>query len=213
MFTGIIEEMGVVQSLARGVKSARLTVMARTVMGDLAVGDSVTVNGVCLTVASRTEEAFSSDLSPETLGVTNLGALSAGDAVNLERAVRFNARMGGHLVSGHIDGIGRIRGRRQEEDALFLSIELPRELARYCVKKGSITVDGISLTINQTADQSIEVAVIPHTAKVTTLGLKGVGSPVNLECDLIGKYVERLLESERPPARVPAEYLKKKGLM
>ena len=213
MFTGIIEEMGVIQALDRGPKSARLTVMARTVMNDLAVGDSITVDGVCLTVTARTEEGFSSDLSPETLTVTHLGTLAAGDAVNLERAVRFNGRMGGHLVSGHIDGVGRIRGRRQEEDALFLSIELPKELMRYCVKKGSITVDGISLTINHTADRSVEVAVIPHTAKVTTLGLKGIGSPVNLECDLIGKYVERLLDTDQPPSRITAEYLKKKGLL
>ena len=213
MFTGIIEEMGVIQALDRGPKSARLTVMARTVMNDLAVGDSITVDGVCLTVTTRTEEGFSSDLSPETLTVTHLGTLAAGDAVNLERAVRFNGRMGGHLVSGHIDGVGRIRGRRQEEDALFLSIELPKELMRYCVKKGSITVDGISLTINHMADQSVEVAVIPHTAKVTTLGLKGIGSPVNLECDLIGKYVERLLDTDQPPSRITAEYLKKKGLL
>jgi len=216
MFTGIIEEMGVIQAFDRLKRSSQLSVLAKTVLEDLAVGDSITVNGVCLTATGRTDKEFTADVSPETLTVTNLGALKTGDAVNLERAVQVNSRLGGHLVSGHIDGVGLIRDRRQEEDAWLLTIEMPKELLRYCIKKGSIAVDGISLTINQVADKSIEVAIIPHTAKATTLGLKGVGTTVNLECDMIGKYLERLLlerGSEAPPQKVDRDYLKRKGLL
>jgi riboflavin synthase len=127
-----------------------------------------------------------------------------------------NSRLGGHLVSGHIDGVGLIRDRRQDEETVIFSIEIPKELLRYCIKKGSIAVDGISLTINQVTDKEIQVAIIPHTAKATTLGLKGAGSSVNLECDLIGKYLERLLlerGSEAPPQKVDRDYLKRKGLL
>jgi riboflavin synthase len=174
------------------------------------------VNGVCLTATGRTDKEFTADVSPETLTVTNLGALKTGDAVNLERAVRVNSRLGGHLVTGHIDGVGLIRDRRQEEDGWCLTIEIPKELLRYCIKKGSIAVDGISLTINQVTDKDIQVAIIPHTEKETTLGLKGVGTTVNIECDQIGKYLERLLlerGSESPPQKVDRDYLKRKGLL
>ncbi|MBI3811688.1 MAG: riboflavin synthase [Nitrospirae bacterium] len=216
MFTGIVEEMGVVQTIDRRKRSARLSVLARTVLEDLAVGDSITVNGVCLTATGRTEKEFTADVSSETMNVTNLGSLKAGDAVNLERAVRVNSRLGGHLVTGHIDGVGLIRDRRQDEDAWLLTIEMPKDLLRYCIKKGSIAVDGISLTINQVTDRDIQVAIIPHTAEATTLGLKGVGTTINLECDLIGKYIERLLLErgpEAPPQKVDRDYLKRKGLL
>jgi len=216
MFTGIMEEMGVVQTIDRQKRSARLSLLAKTVLEDLAVGDSITVNGVCLTATGKTDKEFTADVSSETLNVTNLGALKTGDAVNLERAVRVNSRLGGHLVTGHIDGVGLIRDRRQEEEAWLLTIEMPKDLLRYCIKKGSIAVDGISLTINQVTEKDIQVAIIPHTAKATTLGLKGVGTTVNLECDLIGKYLERLLMergSEGPPQKVDRDYLKRKGLL
>jgi riboflavin synthase len=216
MFTGIIEEMGVVLNFHRDKKSGRLSVLAKTVLEDLALGDSITVNGVCLTVTERTDGDFTADVSSETMAVTNLGSLNVGDAVNLERAVRVNSRLGGHLVSGHIDGIGRIKDRRQEEEALFLTIEIPKDLLRYCVKKGSIAVDGISLTINHVTDKEIQVAIIPHTAKATTLGLKGIGGGVNLECDLIGKYLERLLLEPGPegaPQKIDRGYLKRRGLL
>ena len=216
MFTGLVEEMGVVRGFDRGAKSARLTVLARTVLEDLSIGDSITVNGVCLSVTRTTGEEFTTDVSPETLTVTNLGSLKVGDAVNLERALRLNSRLGGHLVSGHIDGVGRIRDRRQEDEMLLLAIEIPKELLRYCVKKGSIAVDGISLTINQVTDKEILVAIIPLTAKATTLGMKGMGSGVNLECDLIGKYVERLLQvagSEGTLQKIDRDYLKRRGLL
>lgn len=216
MFAGIIEEMGVVQTIERHKNSARLSILAKMVLEDLAVGDSITVNGVCLTATGRTDKEFTADVSTETLTVTNLGSLKVGDAVNLERAMQVNSRLGGHLVSGHIDGIGLIRDRRQDEETVIFSIEVPRELLRYCIKKGSIAVDGISLTINHVSDKDIQVAIIPHTAKMTTLGLKGVGSSVNLECDMIGKYLERLLlerGSEGPPQKVDRDYLKRRGLL
>ncbi|WP_455371611.1 riboflavin synthase, partial [Petrachloros mirabilis] len=151
------------------------------------------------------------------LSVTTLGHLTAGAPVNLERAMKLNERIGGHLVAGHVDGVGTIRGRRQEGNAIFFSIEAPSEILRYCVVKGSITVDGISLTINDVSDHAFSVAIIPHTAKVTTLGLKQVNDTVNLESDLIGKYVERLLQerSQLPKSSVviDKDYLQKRGLI
>jgi len=187
--------------------------MAKVVLEELAVGDSLTVNGACLTVTARTAQDFTADLSPETMSVTRLGSMKVGDAVNLERAMRIGSRLGGHLVSGHIDGVGTIRKRQKEEGALLLSIEAPPEVLRYCIPKGSITVDGVSLTINRLADKEFETAIIPYTAEHTTLGIKGVGDTVNLECDLIGKYVERLLLSEEPPGKITREYLKRKGML
>ena len=213
MFTGLVEEMGVVQSLIRQPKSASLSVMAQTVLKELSQGESVSVNGVCLTVTGQTDKEFQADVSPETLNVTNLGSLKAGDAVNLERAVRVNSRLGGHLVTGHIDGVGVIRDRKRTEDYMFLKIDLSEELLRYCVRKGSVSIDGVSLTVNEVGLRKIEVAIIPHTAKATTLGLKAPGATVNIECDLIGKYVERLLQSDGSPSRIAQEFLKKKGLL
>ncbi|MDC4204233.1 MAG: riboflavin synthase [Candidatus Manganitrophus sp.] len=193
MFTGIIEEMGVVKTIDRNLQSIRLTLLAKTILDDLEIGDSVTVNGVCTTATALIESGFTVDLSPETARVTTLGGLKAGDPVNLERAMRIMDRIGGHLVSGHVEGVGVIRDRKQEENAIILTIEAPADILKYCIKKGSIAVDGVSLTINSLTDRSVTLSIIPHTAKVTTLGLKEIGAPVNLESDLIGKYVERLL--------------------
>jgi riboflavin synthase len=194
-----------------------MTILASTVLRDLKIGDSVSVNGTCLTVVSKDERNFSVEVSPETLSVTTLGHLAAGSPVNLERAMKLNERIGGHLVAGHVDGVGTIRSRHQEGNAIFFTIEAPPEVLRYCVAKGSITVDGISLTINEVADHSFSVAIIPHTAKVTTLGLKQVNDTVNLESDLIGKYVERLLqERSQLPKTTPTidkDYLQKRGLI
>ncbi len=218
MFTGIVEEMGVVTNLAKGITGTRLNILASTVLADLSIGASISVNGACLTVTSKAEREFSVDVSPETLSVTTLGSLAAGSPVNLERAMKLNDRIGGHLVSGHVDGIGLIRTRRQDGNAVVLVIEAPKEVLRYCVPKGSITVDGISLTINDVADRSLTVSIIPHTAKVTTLGIKQEGEQVNLESDLIGKYVERLLQARGhlPSAPAPVidkDYLQKRGLI
>lgn len=196
MFAGIIEEMGVVKEIDRNLQSIRLTLLAKTVLDDLEIGDSVTVNGVCTTATALIESGFTVDLSPETARVTTLGGLKAGDPVNLERAMRIMDRIGGHLVSGHVEGVGVIRDRKQEENAIILTIEAPSDILKYCIKKGSIAVDGVSLTINSLTDRSVTLSIIPHTAKVTTLGLKEIGAPVNLESDLIGKYVERLIGSK-----------------
>lgn len=193
MFTGIVEEMGAVMSVEKTLVGTRLTILAATVLGDLKIGDSLSVNGACLTVVTKDERNFMVEVSPETLSVTTLGHVIAGAPVNLERAMKLNERIGGHLVAGHVDGVGTIGHRHQEGNAIFFTIEAPDEILRYCVVKGSVTVDGISLTINAVTDKGFSVAIIPHTAKVTTLGLKQPGDSVNLETDLIGKYVERLL--------------------
>ncbi|ODT46372.1 MAG: riboflavin synthase subunit alpha [Nitrospira sp. SCN 59-13] len=218
MFSGIVEEMGAVSILNKGLAGTRLTIMASTVMTDLTIGASVSVNGACLTAVARTDHDFSVDVSPETLAVTTLGNLTTGSPVNLERAMKLNERIGGHMVSGHVDGIGAIRSRHQDGNALVLEIEAPKDILRLCVQKGSITVDGISLTINEVTERSFLVAIIPHTAKVTTLGLKQVGDKVNLESDLIGKYVERLLQDRGllPPKPTPVidkDYLQRRGLI
>lgn len=218
MFTGIVEEMGAVTSMEKSLAGTRVTILASTVLGDLKVGDSVSVSGTCLTVVAKGERGFSVDVSPETLSVTTLGHLTPGAPVNLERAMRLNERIGGHLVAGHVDGVGTIESRRQEGNALLMTIEAPVEILRYCVVKGSITVDGISLTINEVIDHGFTIAVIPHTAKVTTLGLKQAGDRVNLESDVIGKYVERLLQergqlSARTSPVIDRDYLQKRGLI
>lgn len=217
MFSGIVEEMGAVTSMEPTLGGTRLTVLASRVLGDLHIGDSISVNGVCLTVVMKAEQSFTVEASPETLSVTTLGRLSGGAPVNLERAMKLNERIGGHLVAGHVDAVGRIGGRRQDGNAIVLFIEAPAEVLRYCVHKGSVTVDGISLTINDLTDRSFSVAVIPHTAAVTTLGLKQVDDLVNLEADLIGKFVERLLQQRsllpKPTPVIDKDYLKKHGLL
>jgi riboflavin synthase len=214
MFTGIVEELGVVQALDRGLQSAVLTILARRVVNGMQVGDSVTVNGVCLTVVRFTDQGFGVDVSPETLRVTALGSLAPGDGVNLERAVRVGDRLGGHLVSGHVEAVGRVVSRAPDGNAFNLTIEAPREILRYCVGKGSITVDGVSLTITGLNEKTFGVTIIPHTAQATNLGLKPPGALVNLEPDLIAKYVERLLlGSEAKPEKVDAEFLRKRGLL
>ncbi|MBM4139668.1 MAG: riboflavin synthase [Nitrospira sp.] len=217
MFTGIVEEMGAITSMEKTLAWTRFTILASTMMGDLKLGDSVSVNGTCLTVVTRSEQDFSVEVSPETLAVTTLSSFTAGTPVNLERAMRLNERIGGHLVAGHVDGVGVIRSRQQDGNAILFTISAPPEILRYCVAKGSITVDGISLTINNVTAQGFGVAIIPHTAKVTTLGIKQVNDSVNLESDLIGKYVERLLQERsqlpQPTPVIDKDYLQKRGLI
>jgi len=217
VFTGIIEEMGAITVLGKTLTGTRLTILASTVMSDLKIGDSVSVDGICLTVVSRSERDFSVEVSPETLSVTTLGNFAVGLPVNLERAMKLNERIGGHLVAGHVDGVGVIRSRHQDANAIMLAIEAPPHILRYCVVKGSITVDGISLTINDVNEKGFSVAIIPHTAKMTTLGLKRETDPVNLESDLIGKYVERLLQERgqlpKPTISIDKDYLQKRGLI
>ena len=218
MFSGIVEEMGAVKSVEKGLAGARMSILASTVLQELQIGESVSVSGTCLTVTGMEEQDFSIDVSSETLNRTTLGSVTTGTPVNLERAMRLNDRLGGHLVSGHVDGIGLLRGREQDGNAMHLTIEAPEDILRYCIQKGSITVDGISLTINGVSERSFTVAIIPHTAKVTTIGLKQIGDSVNLETDLIGKYVERLLQSSgqlsaKPSPVIDRDYLQKRGLI
>jgi riboflavin synthase len=194
MFTGIVEERGAV----REVGSSRLAVACATVNADSDVGASVAVNGVCLTVVERSEEHLAFDLSEETLRRTSFSRLAPGDPVNLERPLTLSSRLGGHLVQGHVDGIGSVVGfERDEAGGAWLSIEAPNDLRRYLVEKGSVCVDGVSLTVAALDEQAFSVALIPHTLDVTTLGATRVGDPVNLEIDVIAKYVEALMDGRR----------------
>ncbi len=210
MFTGIVEEMGKVKALRRDAGAARLVISASTVLGETVLGESICVNGVCLTAIDITKSEFSADVAMETLKVTNLGKLGVGAKVNLERALKLSARIGGHLVSGHVDGVGIIRERREEGNGWRIFIDAPEAILRYVIKKGSIAVDGISLTVADVYQSGFSIAMIPHTAKLTTLGFKNSGDSVNLESDIIGKYVERLL-SGRMEAGVDLELLKRHG--
>ena len=193
MFTGIIEEIGHVKSLHRGAKSFTLEVEADVVMQGTQVGDSIATNGVCLTVTSLTGHGFTADVMPETVQRTALGELKAGSPVNLERALSLQTRLGGHIVSGHIDGTGRIADRRQDDNALWLTVECDSSLLRYIIEKGSITIQGVSLTVARVDSKSFAVSLIPHTQAATTLHAARVGDLVNLENDIIAKYVEKLL--------------------
>ena len=193
MFTGIVEERGELLRRVDLEEAARLTVRARSVTADARHGDSIAVNGVCLTVVEAGVEEFTADVMRETLERSALGALRSGDAVNLERPVTPATRLGGHLVQGHVDGVGTILARTPAEHWELVRIGLPPGLGRYVVEKGSITVDGVSLTVVEAAGDSFTVSLIPTTLELTTLGRKGVGDPVNLEVDVIAKYVEKLL--------------------
>ncbi|MBM3437406.1 MAG: riboflavin synthase [Bacteroidetes bacterium] len=196
MFTGIIEETGKIISVNRGVRSAVLRIGAKKILTDIKTGDSISVNGVCLTVTSCDPGGFSADVAPETLGVTNLGSLIAGSKVNLERALTFNDRLGGHLVSGHVDGTGEISAVIRLDNAIMVSIKTDENLMKYIIHKGSVAVDGISLTVAELKRDGFVVSVIPHTALDTTLASKKKGDRVNLECDMIGKYVEKFFNRE-----------------
>ena len=193
MFTGIIEEVGHVKSLHRGAKSFTLEVEAEKVLEGTLVGDSIATNGVCLTVTSLTGHGFTADVMPETVSRTALGELVSGSPVNLERALSLQTRLGGHFVSGHIDGTGRIADRRQDDTALWLTIECDSKLLRYIIEKGSVTLQGVSLTVARVDERSFAISLIPHTQAATTLHQAKVGDLVNIENDIIAKYVEKLL--------------------
>jgi riboflavin synthase len=196
MFTGIVEELGVVEALEDQGDAVRLTVRGPHVMVDARLGDSIAVNGCCLTVAEKDGETFTADVMRETLDKTSLGALAMGGRVNLERAVTAATRLGGHIVQGHVDGTGSVVRREPSEHWEIVEVSLPAELSRYLVDKGSITVDGVSLTVVSVGAGSFTVSLIPETLARTTLGHKQPGDPVNLEVDVIAKYVERLLSSQ-----------------
>ena len=192
MFTGIIEEIGTVRRIEHGAKGARLTIQAKTVLEDTRIGDSIATNGVCLTVVSMTGDSFSADVMAESLRRSSLGTLQGGSTVNIERAMAANGRFGGHIVSGHIDGTGTIASQKREDNAVWVKVKTPAPLLRYIVEKGSIAIDGVSLTVAAVTDTDFSVSIIPHTGAQTILLGKKPGDPVNLECDVIGKYVEKL---------------------
>jgi riboflavin synthase len=204
VFTGIVEELGEVVAWEDLADAARLTVRGPTVTSDAGHGDSISVNGVCLTVVDSTDGAFTADVMKETLTRSSLGALRVGSPVNLERAVRMQDRLGGHVVLGHVDGTGEVLEKRPDEHWTVVRVALPAGLDRYVVEKGSITVDGISLTVTAVTPEWFEVSLIPTTLALTTMGPKGPGDPVNLEVDVLAKHVEKLLlAGVRPAGAVP----------
>lgn len=214
MFTGIVEEIGTIRSIGRGTHSAVLCIGAREVLADLQPGDSVAVNGVCLTATAKAADSFTADVMHETLQRSTLGALTPGSRVNLERAMPANGRFGGHFVSGHIDGTGVIDSLRQDGIAVWFTVRAAPELLRFVVEKGSVTIDGISLTVAEVTGDTFSVSVIPHTANATILSEKIPGSTVNLETDILGKYVEKLLRFAPQTSREPdisREFLLKNG--
>lgn len=194
LFTGIIEELGEVESVQLAQHSALLTIKANKVLGDVHLGDSIAVNGVCLTVVRFTPQQFTADVMAETLAKSNLGTLTRGNKVNLERAMQLSTRLGGHLVSGHIDSTGEIKRTYRHGIATILEIAAPKPLLSLIVPKGSVAIDGISLTVVEVNDNYFSVSLIPHTFQATTLGFKGPGDTVNLEGDIIGKYVQHFLQ-------------------
>ena len=205
MFTGIVEEMGVIRGIRKNRESAVVSVKAAKVLEDLKIGDSVAVNGVCLTVVEFFLGGFGADVMHETLDRSTLGSLKPGNRVNLERAMAADGRFGGHIVAGHVDGRGTVRKIERDDNALWYTIGAGREILRYVVEKGSIAIDGISLTVAKVSEESFQVSVIPHTARETVLQDRKPGDEVNLETDVIGKYVERFLA-------FPAETDKKKNM-
>ncbi|HOF06112.1 MAG TPA: riboflavin synthase [Syntrophales bacterium] len=197
MFTGIIQAQGIMTQLARQGEEAALTIATDLPLNDVRIGDSIAVNGVCLTVTAKISRGFTADVSAETLARTNLGQLRTGAGVNLEKSLRLTDFLGGHLVLGHVDGLGRIAEKTVRTKSILFAFEVPEALVRYIVEKGSVAVDGVSLTVNRCERNRFHVNMIPHTAQATTLGTKRVSDLVNIETDIIGKYVERLMLHNR----------------
>jgi len=210
MFTGIIQELGTVRRMTRKGQDAVMGVETAVPLNDLKEGDSIAVNGACLTITSISGQAFTADVSAETLARTNLQSLKVGERVNLEKALRLADFLGGHIVLGHIDGPGRIVERTPKAGSIVLGVVVEEGLGRYIVEKGSIAVDGISLTVNRFAKDRFYVNIIPHTIENTTLSFKRAGDSVNIETDILGKYVEKLL---RPGGRIDMDFLREHGFV
>lgn len=213
MFTGIIEEKGKIKSIHKGTSSSSVVIEGNLIFEDLKLGDSVAVNGVCLTASKIIHNTFTADIMHETLRRSSLGTLGPGDLVNMERATSAQGRFGGHIVSGHIDGTGIIKGKKKDDNAIWITIQTTMEIGRLIVEKGSITIDGISLTVTEVVAGTFSVSVIPHTATSTTLLDKKIGDSVNIENDIIGKYVERLLEDTKTDShsKITREFLVHNG--
>ena len=204
MFTGIIEGLGTLAAITSAGRGRRLVIESDFRLDDVRIGDSIAVNGACLTAVTIAGNRFEVDLSPESLATTTFGEARTGDRLNLERALRLSDRLDGHLVSGHVDGIGILQARERLDNALLIRVSTPPALTHYMIHKGSVALDGVSLTINRCDDNGLDVSIIPHTAKLTTIGFKPVGSKINIETDLIGKYVERFTTSARGAAEKPS---------
>ena len=214
MFTGIVEDKGKVSRIEHKGQEKRLILELPPHLTEVQLGDSININGVCLTVAQRNQKGIELDLSLETLQKTALRELKEGDQVNLERALRLTDRLGGHIVTGHVDGIGEIVEKREEKDFLQLSIRIPESVSRYVVQKGSIAIDGISLTVNEYQEGEIRMTLIPYTIEKTTLRQKRVGDQVNLEADILGKYVEKFLDrGDKKVGQVDLSFLKDHGFI
>lgn len=210
MFTGIVEEVGTIKQISPG----RLQIQAEIVLADTKCGDSIAVNGTCLTVTALGSNWFTADVMPETLRCTSLGQLKSGSPVNLERALTLNSRLGGHIVSGHVDGMGKIISLHDEGNAVLMEVSAAEDVMRYVVKKGSVALDGISLTVADIKTESFVVSLIPHTREVTALREKKAGDTLNIETDIIGRYTEKLLklnEEKAEPSKLTREFLTKYG--
>ena len=207
--------MGVIRAIRRGARSAVLSIGAAAVLSDLKLGDSVAVNGVCLTASGLDDTGFTADVMHETLRRSSLGSLTSGSRVNLERALAAGGRFGGHIVAGHVDGVGTVQRITRDDNAVWYTIAAGPEILRYVVEKGSIAIDGISLTVARVDGQSFAISAIPHTVSVTTLAHRRVGDPVNLETDVLGKYVEKLLQPLQaeapPPSGITRDFLTRCG--
>ncbi len=211
MFTGIIEETGIVKSLKKGAKSAEISVKAEKIFDDIHLGDSIATNGVCLTVTSFENNIFTADIMNETLKRSSLGQLKSGDLVNVERAMAANGRFGGHIVSGHIDGTGTILSIKKDDIAVWVTISAKPEILKFIVEKGSVALDGISLTVADVNNTCFSVSIIPHTGTNTTLLTKKIGDVINIENDIIGKYVEKLITNNKVESKITKEFLAKYG--
>lgn len=216
MFTGIVEEIGVIKKITKGVNSEKLLIQCNKVLEETKLGDSICTNGVCLTVTDINDHSFQADVMTETLLRSNLGNLTLGSEVNLERALTLSSRLGGHIVSGHIDGVGKIVSLKRIDNSIEVSIEAKLSILKYIIEKGSITIDGISLTVTYVDNKAFKVCIIPHTGENTILLKKKVGESVNLECDILGKYVERLLSfkvEEKKKSNISEDFLRENGFI
>jgi riboflavin synthase len=216
MFTGIIEEVGTLEELSTGNGFGLMEIKCNKVLEDTRIGDSIATNGVCLTVKEKSNHSFKAEVMGETLAKSNLGSLKIGDKLNLERALRLSDRLGGHIVSGHIDGVGEIVSIKEESNGTWFTISTSKEVLKYIIYKGSIGIDGISLTVAAVSDELFKVSVIPHTLENTILAEKKVNSKVNLECDLVGKYIEKLFtpkdeKEEVKKSHITMEFLRENG--
>ncbi|MDU1412848.1 MAG: riboflavin synthase [Clostridium sp.] len=216
MFTGIIEEIGVVNGIKKGIHSSRIIINANKILNGTEIGDSICTNGVCLTVTDINYKTFETDIMAETLRRSNLANLKIGSKVNLERALTLEKRIGGHLVSGHIDGIGTIKKKEKEDNAIWITVSTDKKILRYIIKKGSIAIDGISLTVAYVGNNDFKVSIIPHTGEETILLNKDAQDTVNLECDQIGKYIEKFMKLKNKEASndsITKEFLCENGFI